>query len=251
MDMRKTIDDFIRGWVVCRSVPGTSLSTFQSIRHVHFGKPVGGRTDEFFVFNLPAQKTVDVIHKYHPNMPHWLTVFSDNPKQTVSDYQSLGYLFSHREYLMALNLSNFHPIRQPDYIKQILDREKAFAVNFHFAKEAINIDALAQPNLYQYCVIKSKLPVAYGRFSLVSEVACLDNIYTSPVHRGKGLGKSLVRTMLTCAKESGANRSILAASEMGQPMYLKLGYSELIHILIFQYNPRVGDSYIYTKMELA
>lgn len=248
MDMRKTIDDFIRGWMVCRSVPGTSLSTLQSIRHVHFGKPVGGRTDEFFVYDLPAQKTVKVIHKYHPNMPHWLTVFSDNPKQAVSDYQSLGYLYSHTEYLMALNLSNFRPIHQPAYIKRILDKKKAFAINFHFAKEAINIDALTQSNLYQYCVTKSELPVAYGRFSLVSGVACLDNIYTSPVQRGKGLGKSLVQTMLTCAKESGANRSILAASEMGQPMYLKLGYSELIHILIFQYDTRITDSYINTEL---
>ncbi len=245
MNIRKTVDDFIRGWMVCRSVSGTSLSTLQSIRHVHFGKPVGGRTDEFFVYNLPARKTVEVIHKYHPNMPHWLTVFSDNPKQVVSDYQSLGYFFSHTEFLMALNLSNFRSIPQPANIKRISDKKKALAINRYFAKEAINIDSLTQPNLSQYCVTRSEEPVAYGRFSLVSGVACLDNIYTSPVQRGKGLAKSLVQTMLSCARRSGAHRSILAASEMGRPMYLKMGYIELVYILIFQYDPRITNLFIY------
>lgn len=248
MDIQKTIDEFIRGWVVCRSVSGTSLSTLQSIRHVHFGKPVGGRTDEFFVYKLPAQKTVKVIHTYHPNMPHWLTVFSDHPEQDISDYQSLGYLFSHTEFLMALDLSKFRTVQQSVSVKRILDKKNAIAINRYFAKEAINIDSLAAPNLYQYCVLKDEEPVAYGRFSLASEVACLDNIYTSPFHRGKGLGKMLVQTMLTWAGKEGANRSVLAASEMGKPMYLKLGYSQLIPVLIFQYNAWGKRSVIYRKM---
>ncbi|MBA4603503.1 GNAT family N-acetyltransferase [Thermoactinomyces mirandus] len=251
MDIQKNIDEFIRGWMVCRFVPDTSLSTFQSIRHVHFGKPVGGRTDEFFVSNLSPRKTVEQIHKYHPNMPHWLTVFSDFPEQTVAEYQSLGYLFSHTEYLMARSLSDFQSNRQPVCVRRILDQQKGLAINRYFGKEAINIDSLANPHLYQYCVMKDELPVAYGRFSLVSGVACLDNIFTSPMQRGKGVGKSLVQTMLACAREAGAVRSVLAASEMGQPMYLKLGYSGLIHILIFQYDARVSDSIICRKMEYA
>ena len=52
----------------------------------------------------------------------------------------------------------------------------------------------------------------------------ITNVYTVPEHRGKGLAKTLLKTLLDDAKSRGIKKIWLGASKLGRPLYEKLGF---------------------------
>jgi GNAT superfamily N-acetyltransferase len=51
------------------------------------------------------------------------------------------------------------------------------------------------------------------------------NVYTEPEWRGQGLAKRLTGLALDAARERGLRLTILHATEMGKPLYAKLGFT--------------------------
>ncbi len=51
------------------------------------------------------------------------------------------------------------------------------------------------------------------------------NIYTSPEYRKKGIATSLLNKLIEEAKQRGAKKLWLGASEMGRPVYEKFGFA--------------------------
>lgn len=54
--------------------------------------------------------------------------------------------------------------------------------------------------------------------------AYVDNVYTDPAWRGRGLAKQLLRTALDWAREHGFETARLNASDAGRPLYEALGF---------------------------
>ncbi|WP_256218372.1 GNAT family N-acetyltransferase [Bacillus sp. MUM 116] len=50
-------------------------------------------------------------------------------------------------------------------------------------------------------------------------------MYTVPEYRGKGLAKRLLENCIDESKKSGVKRIWLHASEDGEPLYRKMGFS--------------------------
>lgn len=50
------------------------------------------------------------------------------------------------------------------------------------------------------------------------------NVYTEPSHRGQGLAKQLTQRAMQEARIRKLNLTILHATEMGKPLYAKLGF---------------------------
>jgi hypothetical protein len=69
-------------------------------------------------------------------------------------------------------------------------------------------------------------PVATSAYYLGEGVCGLYWVGTLPEARNKGIGSSITQKPLMEAKKMGYRVGILQASEMGKPMYLKLGFKE-------------------------
>jgi GNAT superfamily N-acetyltransferase len=54
--------------------------------------------------------------------------------------------------------------------------------------------------------------------------AYIYNMYTRPEYRGRGIGTRLVNEVLAAARELGAGRVRLDASDMGRPVYEAAGF---------------------------
>lgn len=54
----------------------------------------------------------------------------------------------------------------------------------------------------------------------------ITNMYTAPSHRGRGLATRLLRGLLEEAKGRGVRKLLLCASEMGRPVYQRLGFQD-------------------------
>ena len=54
--------------------------------------------------------------------------------------------------------------------------------------------------------------------------ALVVNVYVAPEHRGHGLARRLMETLLEWVREQGIERIALHASSMGRPLYESLGF---------------------------
>lgn len=55
--------------------------------------------------------------------------------------------------------------------------------------------------------------------------AHLMNVYTSEAYRRQGIGNTMVKMLIEDAKEKGATEISLDATNMGRPLYEKLGFT--------------------------
>jgi GNAT superfamily N-acetyltransferase len=58
----------------------------------------------------------------------------------------------------------------------------------------------------------------------VDDVAGVYNVATLPAARGRGVGAAITWAAAVAGRDAGVTRSILQASEMGEPVYRRMGY---------------------------
>ncbi len=60
----------------------------------------------------------------------------------------------------------------------------------------------------------------------------IQNVYTLPEYRGRGLASSLVKEIIQDAKNRGVRRLLLNATDMGKPIYEKIGFQNTVKEMI-------------------
>lgn len=64
-------------------------------------------------------------------------------------------------------------------------------------------------------------------------LAFVYNMYTEPAHRRRGLGRRILETMQTWARDNGVGSMALNASAAGRPLYESMGYAESPRAMMF------------------
>jgi len=64
-------------------------------------------------------------------------------------------------------------------------------------------------------------------------------VFVAPSWRGRGLGAELTRATLRCLEDLGSRSFLLAATELGRPIYDRLGFSVDGHYVVFSGHARV------------
>lgn len=80
-------------------------------------------------------------------------------------------------------------------------------------------------------------PVAASLVVLREDVASIYCVATVPEARGRGIGTAITREPLLEAKNDGYSVAVLEASEMGLPVYEKLGFKELFEFKTLTWSP--------------
>lgn len=63
--------------------------------------------------------------------------------------------------------------------------------------------------------------------------AYIANMYTKKSYRGQGIATNLLKMMIKDIKETGVTSIFLIASEMGRPVYKKIGFKDATEFLKF------------------
>ncbi len=71
------------------------------------------------------------------------------------------------------------------------------------------------------CRIRDTSP---REFDLIGKEAYVHNLYVEPAYRNRGIGRSLMQVLLDWCKDNGYTRVALRASEMGRPLYERMGF---------------------------
>lgn len=81
-----------------------------------------------------------------------------------------------------------------------------------------------QPWFFPFqAIIKNQL-VGFGMFFLFEEFAWLGWILVHPDFRKKGIGTTITHHLIDSASEKGAKGFVLTATDMGKPIYEKIGF---------------------------
>ena len=71
------------------------------------------------------------------------------------------------------------------------------------------------------------VPVGCGTVFLHDGTAGIYNIAVPEQHRGRGIGYAVTAALMNVGVAAGCTNAVLHASEMGRPMYERLGFEEV------------------------
>jgi ribosomal protein S18 acetylase RimI-like enzyme len=97
---------------------------------------------------------------------------------------------------------------------------------------------LHDPDVYYYVGYVQGKPVAISVLSLHAGIAGLYNIATIPSMRRQGLATAMTLAALRQARDRGYHIAVLQASDMGAPVYRRLGFQD--HFTFISYHLRGG-----------
>lgn len=73
-----------------------------------------------------------------------------------------------------------------------------------------------------------------SRLNPLGRNAYLTSMYVKPEHRRKGIGSSILHRIVEIASLRGHQILMLNASEMGKPLYRKIGFEEIHHGMLLK-----------------
>jgi GNAT superfamily N-acetyltransferase len=131
--------------------------------------------------------------------------------------------------------------RLDDLLPVFLD---GYGIPRDFAPEfAILFEALfGTGDLVHVVAFVDGLPVAGGSAWVTGATAGLYNISTLEVWRGRGLGYAVTAALLNLSGEHGCTHAVLHASEMGLPVYERLGFVEVCRVPQFVWVPTEAEA---------
>jgi GNAT superfamily N-acetyltransferase len=96
-------------------------------------------------------------------------------------------------------------------------------------------DVAFEPPIKGYLAVLNGQPVGTAQLFLSAGVAGIYNVTTLPEARGQGVGAAVTRAALLEARRRGCRISILQASHLGYPVYLRLGFKDYGKLNIYQW----------------
>ncbi|HNW50502.1 MAG TPA: GNAT family N-acetyltransferase [Prolixibacteraceae bacterium] len=105
-----------------------------------------------------------------------------------------------------------------------------------------------QPWFFPYQAMVANKLAGFGMFFLFEENAWLGWILVDKKFRNQGIGTAITTQMVEKAKELGAKNLILTATELGMPIYEKLGFRISSHYRFF--NPPELIKPIYERSKI-
>ena len=175
---------------------------------------------------------------------YWTVWPSDTPADLVGRLEAAGFQHQGADPLMTLDLQT-SPIVEPappgltvalatttDEIR----RGAAFAVrsvgpeaegDAAFAATFERLAAETPPRWYQFTGVADGAIVASAGLFTGSGVAGIYSVATAETHRGRGYGGALTSAAIETGRALGLETAVLMASEMGAPVYRRLGFREV------------------------
>jgi GNAT superfamily N-acetyltransferase len=171
----------------------------------------------------------------------WRAVLrADSDAELVAAALHAGYREGEREPIMLLDsldgaawtADELH-VRRVVSDRDILDfAESEPADSGDIAiRDAITRSAFGMPGCTMFVGTAGGVPVGRSMAVLTGRVAGVYNVYVRPEWRGRGFGAALTGAVIDCGRAAGCTVSCLGATELGLPVYRRMGYRVVDHYL--------------------
>jgi len=100
-------------------------------------------------------------------------------------------------------------------------------VDWKFDYEAFLKDFLSEDFFDAFVMIQDEKIIGTGNVFLKEKIGWLANIIVDEKYRGKGLGSKMTKFLVDFLKRKGCETQLLIATELGEPIYQKIGFKKL------------------------
>jgi GNAT superfamily N-acetyltransferase len=228
---------FLKYLLYCGFSPAQEFSSphcfaMKSGSNLAFCNRVGGTSE------ISDEEIFDVSTRYFDSVPfRWFVDAQDKVQiKKLLDNQFI-HVVSYPG--MILELKNLAPhnyndaiaiteIHDAKDIKQWIDIiAKSYGLNGdEFIKFIAYLRANCPPNSLQfYTAFYEANPIATTMTIQHKDIVGVHWVGTVPEYRGKGIGYAITYQSLIDAKKNHASKAILMASELGKPVYTKMGFN--------------------------
>jgi GNAT superfamily N-acetyltransferase len=206
----------------------------------------------FGTSDLSERTEAAMSHFKKTGLPmRWVLGPSSTPSELDDFLLNHGFVSERKTPGMAIDLGtvNREPLPSGLEIQQVEDRESlrtcgdTMADGFEIPenirggwRELIDGYGMSSTRRWFLGLLNGE-PVAVSLLVLHGDVAGVYNIATIPVARRKGIGTAITREPLQIAKDVGYGVAVLEASEMGLPIYRRLGFKELCEFRTYVWSP--------------
>jgi GNAT superfamily N-acetyltransferase len=166
-----------------------------------------------------------------------ITTFHSEPNNALkTQYFALGYDFIETAMLMGLPL----PVKTPrgwTHVHKIGSLEEIEFANegLSLGEQKIPTQVHGDPHIVNFYAQLEHRAVGWAQLVTVYEgIGYLNQLYTLPVYRQRGIGMRLLRRVHQEANHLGLTRMVLLASEMGMSLFRRAGYRPLAYLSMFR-----------------
>lgn len=198
VDLAELVLRWVRGWAYSRGFPRPEVVP-GGVR-VEVGEP--GRRVEWVTTDAP-DTLAGLVDTARATPEAWLSVVTDSPDGVRPWLAEGGLQADAEEALMSIALADHGSRELPEGYAAEVERDGGIIAVTVRAGETV---------------------AAAGKIAVIGTDAVADRILTDPEHRRRGLGGAVMDLLVSAAREAGAVRGLLVASEMGEPLYAGLGW---------------------------
>ena len=202
--------------------------------------PIAPFQYEFLALSENAHEVMDAVLSYPipGDKLYVINVFHPQPSSATLkiQYSRYGHEFVRTGPILGLELSG-KGRDVPANIQKAQTLQQAETANHFLAREGERIHAETLRDEHILSFYASVDGEAAGWLQLVTvypQVAYINQLYILKPYRQRRLGTALVQRAHLEAYELGLKRMILIPSEMGMPLYRRLGYRPLLYFSVFR-----------------
>lgn len=205
-DMPDLVARWARGWAYARGFPRPAAVP-GGVR-VEVGEPE--RRVEWVTTDAP-DTLAGLVDTVRATPEAWLSVVTDSPAGVRPWFVEGGLTVSETdEALMAIGLADHASRPLPEGYRVEVERRGGVITVTVRSDDAGDTDDSGA--------------AARGTIAVIGADAVADRIVTDADHRRRGLGAAVMSLLVSAAREAGAVRGLLVASEMGEALYAGLGW---------------------------
>ncbi len=243
LSKEKAVDALIRSHNhVYRTAYRTHWEDLGGVSVSYYGNRVPGLAFqlEFLAYEQDPVVVIGRVNSYprKPNEKLIINVFHDDPSdaELKKRYHELGYDFVETAAILGLPLPTKTPrgwthVHKIESVEEIEFANQGLAVG----GEKIPPTTYGDPHIINFFAQLEHRAVGWTQLVTICDgIGYLNQLYTLPVFRQRGIGTRLLRRAHQEANHIGLKHMVLLASEMGMSLYRRAGYRPLTYLSVFK-----------------
>jgi GNAT superfamily N-acetyltransferase len=210
-------------------------------QHFPNGRKKSSFTDEFYFLQGNPDAKLAAMHAAETGPRLYFDLIGVDPAQDDAVYTAAGYRCDWIEILMDRPLTADDAARSDDpRIVRTLDPDQIerLAQAWNGGRQPNGYQPIVEahnttPELVQALIEIDGETAAYGRAIIDGPDAFISDVNAFPNFRRRGLGEAIMHALHAGAVRLGATRVVLTSTQMGLPLYQKLGYRTLAQVWIY------------------
>ena len=211
-------------------------------QHFPTGRKKSDFTDEFYVLQGDPEAKLAAMQAADTRPKLYFDDIGVDPGQDDSVYTAAGFRCDWVEILMDRPVTSADADRPVDpRIVRILDagQIERLALVWTGGRAPNGYQPIVDghntaPELVQALIEIDGETAAYGRAIVSGKDAFISDVNAFPGFRRRGLGEAVMNALHTGIAEQGAERVVLTSTQMGIPLYQKLGYRTHAEVWIYE-----------------